>query len=106
MKTIRELEKIMLLVAIAVMGVGLGLDIFWVGFLGALVAFLLSLRVIFPVVQGWFTQYLTAQERIFIPQIQALFQPDEFLNSGLDFHCSDGLPNFQSQKNPPAIAPV
>ena len=53
----------MILVAIAVMGVGLGLDIFWVGFSGALVAFLLSLRVILPVVQGWFTQYLTAQER-------------------------------------------
>ena len=53
----------MLLVAIAVMGLGLGLDIFWVGFSGALVAFLLSLRVILPVVQGWFTQYLTAQER-------------------------------------------
>ncbi len=53
----------MLLVAIAVMGLGLGLDIFWVGFSGALVAFLLSVRVIFPVVQGWFTKYLTAQER-------------------------------------------
>ncbi|MEA5512322.1 pentapeptide repeat-containing protein [Crocosphaera sp. UHCC 0190] len=53
----------LLLTAAALMVIGLGLQLPWVGFTSALVAFALSLRVILPSVRDWLLRYLTPQER-------------------------------------------
>jgi uncharacterized protein YjbI with pentapeptide repeats len=52
-----------LISAVVVMAIGIGLQWDWVGFSGALVAFLLSLQIILPSIGTWFTRYLTAAER-------------------------------------------
>lgn len=53
----------LLLTAISVMGIGLIFKLPWLGFSGALVALLLSVRIIFPSIKDWFKHYLTPQER-------------------------------------------
>ncbi|MGK7873100.1 MAG: pentapeptide repeat-containing protein [Xenococcaceae cyanobacterium] len=53
----------MILIALAVMVVGLRFDIFWMGLSGALASLLLSLWVILPIVKAWSAKYLTPQER-------------------------------------------
>ncbi|MDJ0582733.1 pentapeptide repeat-containing protein [Crocosphaera sp.] len=53
----------LLLTAIAMMAIGLILNLRWVGLTSAIVALILSLRVIFPSVQNWVLQYLTPEER-------------------------------------------
>ena len=52
-----------LLAAIAIMSVGLALNLSWLGFSGALAALLLSLRIVLPAVRGWIGSYLTSAER-------------------------------------------
>lgn len=52
-----------LLTAVGIMGLGLALNLAWVGFSGGLVALMLSLQVILPSVRLWITHYLTPQER-------------------------------------------
>jgi uncharacterized protein YjbI with pentapeptide repeats len=51
------------LAAIAVMGVGLLLNNFWIGVSGALVTLLLSLRTILPALRNWLGQFFTSYER-------------------------------------------
>ncbi len=53
----------MILTAIAVMGVGWLLNIFWVGIAGSLVTLLLSLRIILPSIKGWLANFFTPEER-------------------------------------------
>ncbi|MDJ0658551.1 MAG: pentapeptide repeat-containing protein [Crocosphaera sp.] len=53
----------LLLTTISVMGIGLILHLPWVGLTSAIIALILSLRVIFPSVQDWFLRYLTPEER-------------------------------------------
>ena len=53
----------LIVIAIAIMAVGLTLNLFWVGLSGAIVAFLLSLRIIFPSVKDWIAKFLTPAER-------------------------------------------
>lgn len=52
-----------LLVAIAVMVVGLSFNLPWLGFSGSLVVLLLSLRIVLPAVGGWVVNYFTQGER-------------------------------------------
>ncbi|MFM7192471.1 MAG: low-complexity protein, partial [Microcystaceae cyanobacterium] len=52
-----------LVVALGTMGVGLLTSWAWLGFTGAILAFMLSLQVLFPSWQSWFKRYLTPQER-------------------------------------------
>jgi uncharacterized protein YjbI with pentapeptide repeats len=56
-------NPLLLLAALAVMGVGLGFHLPWVGFSGALVALLLSLSTLLPSFQTWILRYLTYKER-------------------------------------------
>ncbi|WP_009544349.1 pentapeptide repeat-containing protein [Crocosphaera subtropica] len=53
----------LLLTTIGVMGIGLLLQLPWVGLTSAIVALILSLRVILPSLKNWFLRYLTPQER-------------------------------------------
>lgn len=53
----------LLLTTIVVMGMGLLLQLPWVGLTSAIVALILSLRVILPSLKNWFLRYLTPQER-------------------------------------------
>lgn len=53
----------LLLTTIGVMGIGLILNLPWVGLTSAIVALILSLRVILPSLQNWFLRYLTPEER-------------------------------------------
>ncbi|MGK7957973.1 MAG: pentapeptide repeat-containing protein [Crocosphaera sp.] len=53
----------LLLTTIAVMAVGLFLKLPWIGLTSAIIALILSLRVILPSVQNWFLRYLTPEER-------------------------------------------
>ena len=62
-KEVKSSNPWLLLTAIGVMGVGLGFNIPWVGLTSAIVALILSLRVILPSVKNWLLQYLTPQER-------------------------------------------
>ena len=52
-----------LVVALGTMGLGLLTSWAWLGFTGAILAFMLSLQVLFPSWQFWFKRYLTPQER-------------------------------------------
>ncbi len=53
----------LLLIAAAIMGLGLAIHIPWLGFSGGVVALLLSLQIILPSVRDWLIRYLTPQER-------------------------------------------
>lgn len=53
----------LILVALIVMGLGLIIDNIWLGVSGSFVALLISLKVIFPALQGWIANFLTPQER-------------------------------------------
>ena len=53
----------LILLALIVMGSGLIINNFWLGISGSLVALLISLKVMFPAVRGWITNFLTPQER-------------------------------------------
>ena len=52
-----------IIVAIAVMIVGLSVKIPWLGLSGTLIALMLSLRVILPSLKSWIRKFLTPQER-------------------------------------------
>lgn len=56
-------EPGLLVTSVGVMAVGLGFDWPWIGFSGALMALFLSLKIIFPAIKTWLSQYLTSQER-------------------------------------------
>lgn len=53
----------LLLAAAAIMGLGLGFNIPWIGFSAGLIALMLSLQIILPSVREWLIRYLTPQER-------------------------------------------
>jgi uncharacterized protein YjbI with pentapeptide repeats len=53
----------LLLSAAAIMGLGLGFNISWLGFSAGVLALLLSLQIILPSIRDWVIQYLTRQER-------------------------------------------
>jgi uncharacterized protein YjbI with pentapeptide repeats len=53
----------LLLLPVAVMALGIWLNLAWIGFSGALVALFLSLRIIFPSLKAWIGRYLTPSER-------------------------------------------
>lgn len=53
----------LLLTAAAIMGLGLGFNISWLGFSAGVFALLLSLQTILPSIRDWVIQYLTPQER-------------------------------------------
>ncbi|YAI81620.1 MAG: pentapeptide repeat-containing protein [cyanobacterium endosymbiont of Rhopalodia sterrenbergii] len=53
----------LLLTAAAIMGLGLGFNISWLGFSGGVLALVLSLQIILPSIRDWMIQYLTPQER-------------------------------------------
>ncbi|MDJ0598807.1 MAG: pentapeptide repeat-containing protein [Crocosphaera sp.] len=63
LQEVRSSNPWLLLTTIAVMGMGLILKLPWVGLTSAIVALILSLRVIFPSVKNWFLRYLTPEER-------------------------------------------
>lgn len=63
LREVKSSNPWLLLVAIAVMALGLGLNLPWVGLTSAFVALVLSLRVIIPATRDWFQRYLTPQER-------------------------------------------
>ncbi|MGK7942746.1 MAG: pentapeptide repeat-containing protein [Crocosphaera sp.] len=63
LKEVKSSNPWLLFTAIGVMGVGLGFNIRWVGLTGAIIALMLSLRIIVPSVKNWLLQYLTPQER-------------------------------------------
>ncbi len=53
----------LLLTTIAVMAIGLILKLSWVGLTSAIIALILSIRVILPSIQNWLLRYLTPEER-------------------------------------------
>ncbi len=63
LKEMKSYNPWLLFTAIGMMGVGLACNIYWVGLSSAIIALMLSLRVILPSVKNWFLQYLTPQER-------------------------------------------
>ena len=52
-----------LLIAAVIMGVGLGVNLPWLGFSAGIIALLLSLQIIVPSIRDWVIRYLTPQER-------------------------------------------
>lgn len=51
------------MIAIAIMAIGLLLNNLWIGLSGSIVAILISLRLILPATREWVTQFLTPNER-------------------------------------------
>ncbi|MGQ4647298.1 pentapeptide repeat-containing protein [Lyngbya aestuarii] len=52
-----------ILTTLAIMAVGLAIDNFWIGVLGALAALLVSLPIIWPPLQKWLNNFLPSQHR-------------------------------------------
>ncbi|MEL4897759.1 pentapeptide repeat-containing protein [Crocosphaera sp. Alani8] len=53
----------LMLTVVGMMGMGLLFHLPWVGLTSAIVALILSLKVIFPSIKNWFLRYLTPEER-------------------------------------------
>nr|WP_267384788.1 pentapeptide repeat-containing protein [Cyanobacterium sp. uoEpiScrs1] len=53
----------LLLTTAAIMGLGLGFNISWLGFSAGIIALLLSLQIIIPSIRDWTIRYLTSRER-------------------------------------------
>lgn len=85
----------LLLAAIALMGLGLGFNLDWLGLGGALVALFLSLRIVLPAVRGWLDRYLTGQERRAILGFVAFFSAIAGLANYLGFY--DALSRWLNQ---------
>jgi uncharacterized protein YjbI with pentapeptide repeats len=63
LQEIQTTSPLILLGSLGLMAIGLWFKITWLGFPGALVAFLLSLQIVLPSIIAWFTRYLTPDER-------------------------------------------
>ncbi|BBA79087.1 rfrA pentapeptide repeat-containing protein [cyanobacterium endosymbiont of Rhopalodia gibberula] len=63
MHEVKSSNPWLLLTSAAIMGLGLGFNISWLGFSAGVLALLLSLQIILPSIRDWVVQYLTPQER-------------------------------------------
>ena len=63
LQEVKSFNPWLLLSSAAIMVLGLGLNLPWVGFSGALLALFFSLQVILPSIRSWVIRYLTPQER-------------------------------------------
>lgn len=63
LRPINPFNPWLLFSSLTLMGLGLWFNLSWIGFSGALVTLLLSLRIILPSLRAWIGRYLTPSER-------------------------------------------
>ena len=62
-KKLRLSQSWSIIIALAIMGLGLWFDLSWLGLAGSLSALLFSLGIVFKSVRGWIVRFLTPTER-------------------------------------------
>ena len=63
----------LLLLSLVLMGIGMRLNLSWLGFSGSLIAIFLSGRIVLPAINQWFSNNLTSRERRILLGFLAFF---------------------------------
>ena len=63
----------LLLLSLVLMGIGMRLNLSWLGFSGSLIAIFLSGRIVLPAINKWFSNNLTGRERRILLGFLAFF---------------------------------